>query len=104
MKLTKSQNEAMDLLLKGQNVFLTGEAGTGKSFLLNQFVTKQKPTTKKKKTTGRKRKYNGLETKVMRLPSQFEGLFNALSDKLSDKKHTKKEIEEITKSLVSSIK
>ena len=68
------------------------------------FVTKQKPATKKKKTTGRKRKYNGLETKVMRLPSQFEGLFNALSDKLSDKKHTKKEIEEITKSLVSSIK
>lgn len=42
MKLTKSQKEAMDLLLKGQNVFLTGEAGTGKSFLLNQFVTKVK--------------------------------------------------------------
>lgn len=70
----------------------------------NDFVTKQKPATKKPKTTGRKRKYNGLETKVMRLPSQFEGLFNALSDKLSDKKHTKKEIEEITKSLVASIK
>jgi ATP-dependent DNA helicase PIF1 len=70
----------------------------------NDFVTKPKPTIKKAKTTGRKRKYNGLETKVMRLPSQFEGLFNALSDKLSDKKHTKKEIEEITKSLVSSIK
>lgn len=234
MKLTKSQKEAMDLLLKGQNVFLTGEAGTGKSFLLNQFVTKvkdknvlltaptgiaalningatlhrtfhlatdivglaqeptensisdvvkkadiliideismcrldvfekvlksilkadrkvqivlvgdflqlppvlvekekgayesyhgkkifafesdlwkefnfvtkQKPATKEVKTTGRKRKYNGLETKVMRLPSKFEGLFNALSDKLSDKKHTKKEIEEITKSLLSSIK
>lgn len=70
----------------------------------NDSVTKQKPASKKAKTTGRKRKYNGLETKVMRLPSQFEGLFNALSDKLSDKKHTKKEIEEITKSLVSSIK
>ena len=70
----------------------------------NHSVTKQKPVTKKAKTTGRKRKYNGLETKVMRLPSQFEGLFNALSDKLSDKKHTKKEIEEITKSLLSSIK
>lgn len=70
----------------------------------NDFVTKPKPVTKKTKTTGRKRKYNGLETKVMRLPSQFEGLFNALSDKLSDKKHTKKEIEEITKSLVSLIK
>lgn len=70
----------------------------------NDFVTKQKPASKKAKTTGRKRKYNGLETKVMRLPSQFEGLFNALSDKLSDKKHTKKEIEEITKSLLSSIK
>lgn len=27
MELTKSQKEAMDLLLKGQNVFLTGEAG-----------------------------------------------------------------------------
>lgn len=70
----------------------------------NDSVTKPKPATKKAKTIGRKRKYNGLETKVMRLPSQFEGLFNALSDKLSDKKHTKKEIEEITKSLVSSIK
>ena len=70
----------------------------------NDSVTKQKPAPKKAKTTGRKRKYNGLETKVMRLPSQFEGLFNALSDKLSDKKHTKKEIEEITKSLVASIK
>ena len=42
MKLTKSQKEAMNLLLKGQNVFLTGEAGTGKSFLLSQFVTKVK--------------------------------------------------------------
>ena len=70
----------------------------------NDFVTKTKPATKKTKTTGRKRKYNGLETKVMRLPSNFEGLFNALSDKLSDKKHTKKEIEEITKSLIASIK
>ena len=70
----------------------------------NDFATKQKPATKKAKTTGRKRKYNGLETKVMRLPSKFEGLFNALSDNLSDKKHTKKEIEEITKSLVASIK
>ncbi len=32
----------MELLLEGQKRFLTGEAGTGKSFLLNQFVTKVK--------------------------------------------------------------
>ena len=36
--LTPSQEKAMDFLSKGENVFLTGEAGTGKSFLLKQFI------------------------------------------------------------------
>ena len=41
-KLTASQKEALEVLLSGQNTFLTGEAGTGKSFLLSHFVTKVK--------------------------------------------------------------
>ena len=40
--LTPSQKDALEALLGGQNVFLTGEAGTGKSFLLKHFVTKVK--------------------------------------------------------------
>lgn len=40
--LTPSQKDALEALLGGQNVFLTGEAGTGKSFLLKHFVTKLK--------------------------------------------------------------
>lgn len=42
MNLTQSQKEALEALEEGRNVFLTGEAGTGKSFLLNHFVTKLK--------------------------------------------------------------
>ncbi len=32
------QNEALDLLMMGQNVFLTGQAGSGKTYLLNEYV------------------------------------------------------------------
>lgn len=32
------QNEALDLLKLGKNVFLTGAAGTGKTYLLNQYI------------------------------------------------------------------
>ncbi len=32
------QNEALDLLKMGKNVFLTGAAGTGKTYLLNQYI------------------------------------------------------------------
>ena len=39
--LTKSQQYAMKLLENKQNVFLTGEAGTGKSFVLQQFIEQQ---------------------------------------------------------------
>lgn len=38
MELTKDQQKAYDLMMSGKNVFLTGEAGTGKSFLLNKFI------------------------------------------------------------------
>jgi ATP-dependent exoDNAse (exonuclease V) alpha subunit len=33
-----NQKEALDLLLMGDNVFLTGQAGSGKTYLLNQYV------------------------------------------------------------------
>jgi ATP-dependent DNA helicase PIF1 len=38
VKLTECQALAMDILERGGNVFLTGEAGTGKSFLLNRYL------------------------------------------------------------------
>ena len=38
MELTKDQKKAYELMASGENVFLTGEAGTGKSFLLNEFI------------------------------------------------------------------
>ena len=33
-----NQDEAFDILAMGQNVFLTGAAGSGKTFLVNRFV------------------------------------------------------------------
>lgn len=36
--LNKCQRKAFEILKQGKNVFLTGEAGTGKSFLLNVFI------------------------------------------------------------------
>lgn len=44
VELTPSQKKALETLESGKNVFLTGEAGTGKSFLLRHFVTKAKVT------------------------------------------------------------
>ena len=40
--LNEEQKKAFQILLDGQNVFLTGEAGTGKSFLLNAFLNRIK--------------------------------------------------------------
>lgn len=40
--LTQSQEQAIKLLDAGYNVFLTGKAGTGKSFLVDYFVAKNK--------------------------------------------------------------
>lgn len=40
--LNEEQKKAFGILLEGRNVFLTGEAGTGKSFLLNAFLNRIK--------------------------------------------------------------
>lgn len=32
------QKTALDILKSGQNVFITGSAGTGKTYLLNQYI------------------------------------------------------------------
>ena len=37
-KFTRGQTDAMEALLSGRNVFLSGNAGTGKSFVLNAFI------------------------------------------------------------------
>ncbi len=36
--LTAKQNDALQRMLAGQNIFLSGEAGTGKSFVLREFL------------------------------------------------------------------
>lgn len=36
--LTEEQQTAMEMLESGSNVFLSGEAGTGKSYVLNEFI------------------------------------------------------------------
>lgn len=36
--LTRDQKKAFDALISGKNIFLTGGAGTGKSFVLHQFI------------------------------------------------------------------
>jgi len=38
--LNQSQRKALEILESGRNVFLSGEAGTGKSFVLNYFLEK----------------------------------------------------------------
>jgi len=47
MELNDKQKEALELVKEGKNIFITGSAGTGKSFLL-QFITKYLSTNSKK--------------------------------------------------------
>ena len=42
VQLTKEQERALAELESGKNVFLSGEAGTGKSFVLNEYIYKNK--------------------------------------------------------------
>jgi len=42
IKLTNEQKRALDMMLSGKNVFLTGKAGTGKSTVLDKFQEKRK--------------------------------------------------------------
>ena len=37
--LNKEQNKALDIMLKGENIFITAPAGTGKTFLINHFCS-----------------------------------------------------------------
>ena len=38
VKFTEEQRKAFDNIIQGKNVFLTGNAGTGKSFVLDQVI------------------------------------------------------------------
>lgn len=42
MGFSKGQEEAYNAIMSGENVFLTGEAGTGKSFVIKKFIEKNK--------------------------------------------------------------
>lgn len=42
MQLTENQKKAYDAMMSGKNVFLTGEAGTGKSFVISTFLENNK--------------------------------------------------------------
>jgi hypothetical protein len=49
---TKSQEQALKALLNGESCFLTGKAGTGKSFILNEFCKLTKNKVVKLSSTG----------------------------------------------------
>ena len=38
MPLNKTQQKALNIILSRQNIFLSGKAGTGKSFVLQKFI------------------------------------------------------------------
>lgn len=42
MSFTNDQRIAYDTLLTGNNIFLTGEGGTGKSYLIKTFIRQKK--------------------------------------------------------------
>lgn len=43
IRMTRGQKRAMEAFCAGKNVFLSGEAGTGKSFVLNRFLEQLPP-------------------------------------------------------------
>ena len=42
MSFTEGQEKAYSYMQSGYNIFLSGEAGTGKSFVLHQFINEQR--------------------------------------------------------------
>ena len=52
MKLTRRQQEFLDAALRGESIFLTGKAGTGKSFVVKEFIKRCKKNVAKLGTTG----------------------------------------------------
>lgn len=65
----------------------------------NYFVTNQ--IRRRKPGGGRKRKFNGYQTKTMRLPAEYEQLLNKLADKLSENEVHEDDLNAITKKLLS---
>jgi len=47
MKLSSKQNEFIELVKSGQNIFLTGKAGTGKSFIVSHAISELKKRGKR---------------------------------------------------------
>lgn len=45
-KLNHEQEKALELLESGRNIFLSGEAGTGKSYVINEYIRKYRDTKK----------------------------------------------------------
>ena len=52
IKASQDQKSAAKLMMSGKDVFLTGGAGTGKSFVLNTFMKKSGKRFLKTATTG----------------------------------------------------
>ena len=52
MELTPCQSRALNLLQSGDNIFLTGEAGTGKSFLIHRYLLRYSPKATLLASTG----------------------------------------------------
>lgn len=46
MNFTKGQEDALLIMESGSNVFITGEAGTGKSFVVNEFIRRSRDSGK----------------------------------------------------------
>ncbi len=47
IKLNKKQQEAYDKIMSGKSIFLTGEAGTGKSVVIQKFIRDQRHRPRK---------------------------------------------------------
>lgn len=65
VSLTASQQKAFNALMRGENVFLTGGAGSGKTFLIQEFIKAVDPELKKTillAPTGRAAINMGVET------------------------------------------
>jgi ATP-dependent DNA helicase PIF1 len=52
MELTPCQTQAIELLQTKQNIFVTGEAGTGKSFLIHRYLLRYSPKATLLASTG----------------------------------------------------